>query len=69
MAHRLAQELQRARFQVEIVAMKKVAARLDAWIASSGPLPPKGEWVRLAAEIDVTPEALYREIAKRDRPA
>lgn len=68
-ARRLAHELQRARFQVEMVAMKKVAARLDAWIASSGPLPPKGEWLRLAAEIGVTPEALYREISKRHRPA
>jgi CRP-like cAMP-binding protein len=68
-AHRLAHELQRARFQVEVVAMKKVAARLDAWIASSGPMPPRGEWTRLAAEIGVTPEALYREIAKRHRPA
>jgi CRP-like cAMP-binding protein len=68
-AQRLAHELQRARFQVEVVAMNKVAARLDAWIAAYGPMPPKGEWVRLAAEIGVTPEALYREIAKRHRRA
>jgi CRP-like cAMP-binding protein len=68
-AQRLAHELQRARFQVEVVAMNKVAERLDAWIAAYGPMPPKGEWVRLAAEIGVTPEALYREIAKRHRRA
>jgi len=28
-------------------------------------LPPKGEWRNLANQIGVSPEALYREIAKR----
>lgn len=62
---RLAHELQNARFQAEILSMKTVAARLDGWIAWRGSLPPKGEWVGLAAELGVSPEALYREIAKR----
>jgi len=62
---RLARELQQARFQAEVLSMKTVAARVDAWIDWNGPLPPKGEWVRLAAELGVSPEALYREMAKR----
>jgi hypothetical protein len=57
--------VQRARAQVEIVSLKKVSERLDAWLALSGDLPPKGQWHRLASEIGVTPEALYREIARR----
>lgn len=64
-ARRLAIEVQRARSQSEILAMRTVAARLDAWLALRGGLPAKGEWIRLAAEIGVSPEALYREIAKR----
>jgi len=62
---RLAHELQNARFQAEVLSMKTVAARLDGWVAWRGYLPPKGEWVGLAAELGVSPEALYREIAKR----
>ncbi len=61
----LAHELQHARFQVEVLSMKTVAARLDAWIEWNGELPPKGEWVSLAAELAVSPEALYREIGRR----
>jgi CRP-like cAMP-binding protein len=62
---RLAHELQNARFQAEVLSMKTVAARLDGWIAWRGSLPPKGKWIGLAAELGVSPEALYREIAKR----
>ncbi|WP_050626320.1 Crp/Fnr family transcriptional regulator [Bradyrhizobium viridifuturi] len=61
----LAHELQHSRFQVEVLSMKTVAARLDAWIEWNGGLPPKGEWVSLAAELAVSPEALYREISRR----
>lgn len=64
---RLAQELQQARLHAEILSMKTVAARLDAWLGWRGVLPPKGEWLRLAAELGVSPEAIYREIAKRRR--
>ena len=62
----LAHEVQRARAHAEILSLKTVAARVDAWIATNdGPLPPKGQWRQLAMEIDVSPEALYREFAKR----
>ena len=62
----LAQELQRSRLRSEILSLKTVAGRLDAWIAWNGrDAPEKGEWKLLASEIGVSPEALYREIAKR----
>ena len=62
----LAQELQSARLRSEILSLKTVAGRLDAWIAwNSGGSPAKGEWKLVANEIGVSPEALYREVAKR----
>ncbi len=62
----LAGEVQMARFRSEVVALRTVAARLDAWLAWRGdPIPPKGAWKQIADQIGVTPEALYREIAKR----
>lgn len=62
----LAAEIQRARAQVEIVSLKTVAERLDAWLTlHDGGLPPKGQRLRVASEIGVTPEALYRELARR----
>lgn len=62
---RFAHELQHARFHAELLSMKTVAARLDAWLGWHGALPARGEWMRLSAELGVSPEALYREIAKR----
>ncbi len=62
---RLGHEIQRARLQAEIVSLKTVAARVDAWLAWHGTLPAKGEWAALATEISVSPEALYRELARR----
>ncbi|MBK8453902.1 MAG: Crp/Fnr family transcriptional regulator [Thiofilum sp.] len=63
----LTQQVQQARFQRELLALKTVAARLDAWLNwHEIPLPPKGEWKPLAAQLGVSPEALYRELAKRD---
>lgn len=64
-AMHLAREVQQARLRAEIMSARAVSARLDAWLTWHGALPPKGEWVGLAAEIGVSPEALYREIAKR----
>ncbi len=64
-AKHLATEIHRARTQVEIVSLKTVTERLDMWQALRGKLPPKGQWLRLASEIGVTPEALYRELARR----
>ncbi len=65
-ANYLARELQSSRLRAEILALKTVAARLDAWIAWNGDnTPQKGEWKLVASQIGVSPEALYREIAKR----
>ena len=46
-------------------SIKTVAKRLDAWIASHGETPQKGDWRMIAREIGVSAEALYREMAKR----
>ena len=65
-AGHLARELQATRTRAEILSLKTVAQRLDAWIAANQGAPPtKGEWKSLANEIGVSPEALYRELAKR----
>lgn len=63
----LAHEVQRARLHAEILSIKTVAARLNAWCAWHGALPGKGQWATIANEIGVSPEALYREIANRRR--
>jgi CRP-like cAMP-binding protein len=65
-ANYLAQELQRSRLRSEVLSLRTVAERLDAWIAwNGGSSPEKGEWKLLASQIGVSPEALYREMAKR----
>lgn len=65
-ANYLAQELQRSRLRSEILSLRTVADRLDAWTAwNGGGLPRKGEWKLVANQIGVSPEALYREISKR----
>lgn len=64
-AARLAREVQLLRLQNEILSLKTVKKRLDAWLAWHGEQPPKGEWIQLARQIGVSPEALYREMAKR----
>lgn len=62
----LAREVHRARAQAETLLLKTVAERVDAWITlNDGALPPRGRWRQLASEIGVTPEALYRELARR----
>lgn len=62
----LASEVQRMRTRAEILLLKSVAARLDAWMAfNGGKLPHKGRWHQAASEIGVTPEAFYRELARR----
>lgn len=62
----LAREVQSMRFRAEMLSLKTVAARLDAWETWYGALPEKGEWKNLADQIGVSPEALYRELAKRN---
>jgi CRP-like cAMP-binding protein len=67
-AKHLAHELQKARLHAEILSIKTVARRLDAWIVShDGDTPRKGDWKMVANEIGISPEALYREMAKRQR--
>ena len=62
----LAGELQAMRSRAALLRLRGVAARLDAWLAlNESGLPPKGAMRGLADELGVTPEALYRELARR----
>lgn len=62
----LAHAVQTARLRAEILTLRTVAERIDAWLAMrQGRMPAKGDWKELAAEIGVSPEALYRELARR----
>lgn len=61
----LAHEVQKARLHAEILSLKTVAARVDSWVAWNGTLPERGHWATVAEQIGVSPEALYRELAKR----
>ncbi|HUG26264.1 Crp/Fnr family transcriptional regulator [Piscinibacter sp.] len=68
-AAHLAGEVQRARARAQLLSLKRVDSRLDAWLAlNDGAIPPRGRWFELAAELAVTPEALYRELAQRRLP-
>ena len=60
----LAVELQNMRHRCELLTRKTVAERLSGWLDWHEALPPKGRWKDVAAEIGVSPEALYREIKK-----
>ncbi len=65
-AAHLAREVQSARYRSEILSLKTVAERLDGWLAWHGSkLPSKGQWKTIAVQIGVSPEALYRELARR----
>lgn len=65
MSH-LGRSAQEARFRAEMNAMKTVDERLDAWLDwKQLNLPERGAWRSLAEEIGVTPEALYRTLARR----
>jgi CRP-like cAMP-binding protein len=62
----LAYEVHRARAQTETLSLKTVAERVDAWVTlNNDSLPAKGRQRQFASEIGVTPEALYRELARR----
>ncbi len=67
-AARLSREVQTTRLRSEILSLKTVSQKLDAWITWNGTLPEKGEWNQIALQIGVSPEALYREMAKRRSP-
>jgi len=64
-ARTVSAKVQEARLRGEILSLRTVRDRLDAWLDWHGSLPPKGEWRLLAQSIGVSPEALYREIAHR----
>lgn len=59
-----AKEVQAQRARIEILRLKRVADRLNAWLDLHGE-PSKGEWINVAERIGVSPPALYRELAKR----
>ncbi|MEM9840455.1 MAG: Crp/Fnr family transcriptional regulator [Pseudomonadota bacterium] len=59
-----ARDLQGLRARVEIMRLRRVSDRLDAYLDLYG-FPTKGEWVNVADWIGVSPPALYRELAKR----
>jgi CRP-like cAMP-binding protein len=59
-----AKEVQSQRARIEILRLRRVSDRLDAWLDLHGE-PPKGEWIRVADQIGVSPPALYRELARR----
>ncbi|WP_409523923.1 Crp/Fnr family transcriptional regulator [Nitrincola sp. MINF-07-Sa-05] len=62
----LSHSVQQARTRAEIISLRTVRERLDAWLLMNGEsLPEKGQWKRMAAELAVSPEALYRELAAR----
>ena len=61
----LARELQNARYRSELLTRKTVAERLAGWLEmNGGKLPPKGQWKSVASEVGVSPEALYRQLAR-----
>ncbi|MEM9578404.1 MAG: hypothetical protein AAF999_15500 [Pseudomonadota bacterium] len=62
---RLARTVQTTRLLAEIRGLKTVEQRLDAWLSQNEALPTKGHWQNLAQELSVSPEAFYREIARR----
>ncbi|MEO9895956.1 MAG: Crp/Fnr family transcriptional regulator [Paracoccaceae bacterium] len=59
-----AKEVQTQRARIEILRLRRVADRLDAWLDFHGK-PSKGEWINVAEQIGVSPPALYRELARR----
>jgi CRP-like cAMP-binding protein len=65
-AAHLAGEVQRARSRAELLSLRTVSERLDAWFSlHPGPAPERGHWADWASELGVSPEALYRELARR----
>lgn len=64
-AAHLARSVQAARMLAEIRTLRTVAERVDAWLGSGGALPSKGYLQDLAAELGISREALYRELARR----
>ena len=69
-AYQLSRELQSTRLRAEILSLRTVRERLEAWIGWNGErLPGGATWKAVANEIGTSPEALYRELARRRREA
>ena len=65
-ARHLAGEVREARKRAEILALKRVSERLEAWLVwNEGKMPERGAWHHIAEDIGVSREALYRELSKR----
>jgi len=65
-ARHMGAEMREARMRAEIASLRRVADRLDAWLAwHDGQMPARGNWVHVARDLAVAPEALYRELARR----
>ena len=64
-AARLARGMQASRLRAEIRTLPRLADRLTAWLDAGNTLPTRGRWQDVAAELGVTREALYRELARR----
>lgn len=61
----LARDLRAARARSEILSLRRVGDRLDAWLAVCGSKPDGATWASVAEELGVSPEALYRELSVR----
>ena len=59
-----AKEVQAQRSRIEILRLRRVSDRLDAWLELQSEAPT-GEWIRVADQIGVSAPALYRELARR----
>jgi len=57
-------EVQALRSRIEVLRLRRLSDRIDAYLALHGP-PAPGGWAGVADWIGVTPAALYRELAKR----
>ncbi len=61
-----AREVQIQRTRIEILRLRRVSDKVDAWIGIYGE-PTKGGWAGVADQIGVSQPALYRELARRRR--
>ncbi|SLN45855.1 Cyclic nucleotide-binding domain protein [Roseivivax jejudonensis] len=59
-----AREVHALRARVEVLRLRRLADRLDAYLDLYRP-PESGGWVHVADWIGVTPAALYRELGQR----
>ncbi|MEM7500117.1 MAG: Crp/Fnr family transcriptional regulator, partial [Pseudomonadota bacterium] len=59
-----AREVQSLRGRVEVLRLRRLSDRLDAYLDLHG-APDAGGWVGVADWIGVSPPALYREVSRR----